>query len=480
MRAMLPSGRSLQRLAAYWIAFSTIGLAHWLRATFGNVTVDQALWHVRFVDRAALQMSTVLMVEFSVEVLALPCAAALLAASAHGMATPRLTTWKRALLRTIPIAAWAGAVLALLLQFSVFSYAAARFEPDRFGEHYVDPRQVELKPGKPRNLILIYVESLEQTYGDADLFGRDLLAPLRRLGGYSYPSYRQVPGATWTIAGMVATQCGVPLKVYSERDVDRVRDGKVFLPGATCLGDVLQAHGYLNVFLGAAPLSFAGKGAFLRDHGYAERWGREEWKRYPEDVRDRNAWGLYDHKLLEHARKRLAELHAAGQPFNLTILTLDTHNPQGLLSPFCRERGVTEFTGIVTCSAEQVASLVEFARVEGYLKDTVVVIVGDHLAVPNSVWERLEQAGESRRIFNLVLAADAPAPNTRELVPFDLFPTLLELVGIDVVGDRLGLGYSAVGEVEVARPANRAGVLATTAWQRASPAYDRLWAPPRD
>lgn len=472
---MLPRSRALLRFAAYLLAFMAVGLAHWLRATFGDITIDQALWHLRFAESAALQMSTVLMVEFSVEVVLLPCIAAGLAAAAHGLTSVRVGAPGRALLRAIPTAVWGGAVLALMLQFSVFSYAAAHYEPDHFGEHYVDASQVALKPGKPRNLVLIYMESLEQLYGDAGLFGRDLLAPLRRLGGYSFPSYRQAPGATWTIAGIVATQCGVPLKVYAERDVDHAGGGKVFLPRATCLGDILQAHGYHNVFLGAAPLSFAGKGAFLRDHGYAETWGREEWKRFPEEVQDRNAWGLYDHKLLEHARRRLAELHAAGQPFNLTILTLDTHNPNGLLSPFCRRQGARDFKDIVSCSAEQVAQLVEFARDQGYLKDTVVVIVGDHLAVPNPLWPELTQAGERRRIFNLVLAEDGPAPNTRELVPYDFFPTLLELVGIDVAGDRLGLGYSAVGSPEAPRPADRTNVLAASAWQRASPMYDRLW-----
>lgn len=478
---MSPSRRSLLRFFAYLAAFAMIGLAHWLRGTFGGVTVDQALWHLKFAERAALQMSKVLMVEFSVEVLALPCIVALLAAVAHGMAALRLTAWKRTLLRAAPVTAWATALIAVMLQFSVFSYAAAHFEPDHFAQNYVDPKGVALRPGKTRNLILIYAESLEQTYGDPALFGRDLLAPLRRLGGHSYPSYRQAPGATWTIAGMVATQCGVPLKVYAERDVDRARGSKVFLPGATCMGDLLQAHGYHNVFLGGAPLSFAGKGAFLRDHGYTEAWGWEEWKQQgPVQIRDRNAWGLYDSKLFENARKRLAELHAAGQPFNLTILTLDTHNPHGLLSPDCREQGVNEFKGILSCSAERIAGFVEFARARGYLKDTVVVIVGDHLAVPNSLWDQLEKAGDSRRIFNLVLTESGPTPNTRELLPFDMFPTLLELVGLDAAGDRLGLGYSAVGAIEVPRPADRIPFLAQTAWERASPAYNALWAAPQD
>lgn len=471
--------RSLLRFLAYVAAFTTIGLAYWLRRTFGDVPVDQALWHLRFAERAALEMSSVLMLEFCVEVVVLPCIAAGVTTSAHGLLAPRLPPRRRALLRAIPVAGWASAVVALMLQFSFFSYAAAHFEPDHFAENYVDPQGVTLTVGpQRRNLILIYVESLEQAYGDAELFGRDLLAPLRRLGGHSFPSYRPVPGTTWTIASMVATQCGVPLKVYAESDLDQTGAGKVFLPGATCLGDVLQAHGYRNVFLGGASLSFAGKGTFLRDHGYAEAWGRKEWERSPLAVRDRNAaWGLYDNKLLENARLKLAELHAAGQPFNLTILTLDTHNPFGFLSPTCREAGVVDFKGIVTCSAEHIARFVEFAQTQGYLKNTVVVIIGDHLTARNPLWEQLQQVGSSRRMFNLILAEDGPQPNTQELLPYDMFPTVLELVGLGVKGDRMGLGYSAVGPMETSRPAQRIPLLARTAWERASPTYESLWKP---
>ena len=80
------------------------------------------------------------------------------------------------------------------------------------------------------------------TYADASLFGTDLLQPLHALGGQRVPAYRQSPGATWTIAAMVATQCGVPLTVYSEGDVRHDGNARTFLAGATCLGDILQAY----------------------------------------------------------------------------------------------------------------------------------------------------------------------------------------------------------------------------------------------
>ena len=59
-------------------------------------------------------------------------------------------------------------------------------------------------------------------------------------------------------------------------------------------------------------------------------------------------------------------------------------------------------------------------------------------------------------------------------MPFDLFPTLVELVGFRVQGDRLGLGYSAVGHAETQPPLQRAEQWSISAL-RGSARYDRLW-----
>ncbi|HEY0825547.1 MAG TPA: sulfatase-like hydrolase/transferase [Ramlibacter sp.] len=471
----LPRSRSLARWGAYQLAFSTIGLASWIPRTFGEVTMEQALWHLLYADGAAIMLSEIFYVEFALQVLLVPLMFAVPAALLHGRLALRLAGWRRVGLRAAPGVAGLAATGALALQFSAFSYAAAYLEPDRFAQKFVEPRQVGLLAEHRRNLILIYAESLETGYQDAALFGRDLLAATRRLQGHSYGWYRPAAGATWTIAGMVATQCGVPLRVYAQRDVRAGAEGRAFLPGATCLGDILAAHGYRNVFLGGAPLSFAGKGRFLQDHGYGETWGREEWARAGMRRNGFNAWGTFDSALFEQAKLRLAQLHASGQPFNMTLLTLDTHNPFGFLSEECRKRGATGFDGIVSCSAEQITEFVEFARDRGYLDNTVVVVIGDHLAVPNPLYDKLMQAPR-RGMFNLFVGERLPQPNTDEILPFDLFPTLVELAGIRVPGDRLGLGYSAVGDKDVERPANRAEEWSLAA-VRGSPQYDRLWRP---
>lgn len=469
-----PSRSGLLRLTTYATAFVVVGLALWVDNTFGAPSIDQILYHLQYSEGAALRMGEIFVMTFVAEVLAFPLAFALLATWLHGMLAGQWPGATRRVLGALPAVALGASVLALLHQFSAFSYAAVRLGPDHFATEYVDPRAVAMRPGTPRNLVLIYAESLEQTYGEPAIFGRDLLAPLHALGGQRFASYRQAPGANWTIAGMVATQCGVPLKAYSEYDIKREDGQRVFLPGATCLGDVLRERGYRNVFLGGAPLSFAGKGSFLNDHGYDEAYGREEWERAGARPEEMNEWGLYDSALLERARTRLQELRAAGQPFNLTLLTLDTHNPHGFLSPECRRRGARDFEGIVACNSEQLAEFVQYISDQGWLADTAVVVMGDHLAVPNPAYDKLEREPE-RRIFNLLLAQPQPPRNTEDLLPYDFFPTLVELAGLQVEGNRLGLGWSAIHEAQAGRPAAREPL--SLAALHGSARYRALWDP---
>jgi phosphoglycerol transferase len=463
---------NLSRFFLYFAGFALAGLAGWVESTFDHPTIEQILFHLYYSERVAMKMSHVFLLTFMGDVVVFPLLFAVIAALVHIGATrlwPASARWPLA----VPGLVLVAGLTAVLLQLSAFSYAAALLAPDRFAQQYVEPSSVRLVPGKPRNLVLIYVESMEEAYGDTARFAHDLLAPIRAAGGESFAAYRQVPGVRWTIAGIVATQCGVPLRIYSERDMKNADKRRTFLPGAVCLGDILQAHGYRNVFLGGAPLSFAGKGAFLRDHGYQEVHGRNDWKKAGARTEEFSEWGLYDSGLFERARAQLESLEAGGRPFNLTLLTLDTHNPRGYLSPYCRGRGAREFEDIVSCTSEQLAAFVKFMRDKGYLKNTVVVMQGDHLAVPNPVYDKLQQGGE-RHIFNRFFLPKPLDSNTDELVHFDLFPTLLDLLGMKVVGGRLGLGYSAVGGPAVPRPANRLENLDFPTLS-GSAQYKRLW-----
>jgi phosphoglycerol transferase len=299
------------------------------------------------------------------------------------------------------------------------------------------------------------VESLEMGYADRSAFGQDLLAPLTGLHGSSFPDYEQAPGTGWTIAAIVATQCGVPLErvtIFDGNTQGQMVDS--FLNQAVCLPDILAAHGYRNVFMGGGSQTFAGKDKFFKQHHYHEILGKEDWLKRGIAEADMNGWGLYDADLFSQAKAKLRELATSHQKFDLTLLTVDTHEPEGHLSKSCAKGGYAQFEGVVSCTALEVADFVRFAQQNGYLDNTNVVILGDHLSRKNPLSEQLAQLPQ-RTIFNAFLSNTRPVPNRSQILHFDLMPTILEFTGFAVPDGRLGLGYSAFNQHPNKPPANR-------------------------
>jgi phosphoglycerol transferase len=331
------------------------------------------------------------------------------------------------------------------VQFSVTAFVHNQFGKDYFSEHYVYPAKVKVDLVKPKNLVLIYVESLEDSYKDPALFGKNLLSGLDYFKGTSFSSFKQAPGTGWTIAGITATQCAVPLKSVSLYDGnDQGENIKSFLPNAVCLGDILHDAGYYNVYMASDALAFSGKGKFFQDHHYDEVLGRDELKGNLKP-KDMNFWGLYDDDLLALVKAKLIQLHAQKQPFNLTFNTIDTHGPDGHFSKYCKAHGIKDFPGIVECTSNQVAELVLFMKRSGYFKDTNVVILGDHLAMENPVSDKLDTIKE-RHVFNRFISAKPVTKNREDVLHFDMFPTILEFVGFKVEGGKLGLGFTAISK----------------------------------
>ncbi|MEK9943113.1 MAG: hypothetical protein VW771_11650, partial [Gammaproteobacteria bacterium] len=87
-----------------------------------------------------------------------------------------------------------------------------QFSDTSYPEDYRTISDPDALPLGNKNLVYIYLESLERTYLDETLFP-GLTPNLARLEreGLSLTNLRQVPATGWTIAGMVASQCGQPL-----------------------------------------------------------------------------------------------------------------------------------------------------------------------------------------------------------------------------------------------------------------------------
>ena len=312
--------------------------------------------------------------------------------------------------------------------------------------------------GKRRNLVVIYLESIEDAFTESETFERDMLEPVSEVtsGWATVPDYLMYEGGGWTMSGLVSTQCGIPLRTdesgITDTDPNAVgTEGNTvagYLPQATCLGDVLDAAGYRSVFMGGALASFAGKGQFLENHGYDEVLDLEHWQEQGE-TEIRPDWGLSDRRLLENARNTLDELHAGDEPFNLTLLTLDTHEPLHAYD-YCPIETEEPLTSITYCSMQQVRGFVEYMDEQGYLADTAVVIMGDHPKMTTewvSFWDELSNRDKPRTIYNRIWSPDGLVPE-RQIDQLSMYPTILELVGLEIPDHRAGIGVSAFARAE--------------------------------
>lgn len=330
-----------------------------------------------------------------------------------------------------------------------------------------------------RNIVWIYAESLERTYFDETVFP-GLMPNLSALAreGLDFRDIGSTEGAGWTIAGMVASQCGVPLTTArgDENSLGRMRE---FLPGAHCLAEYLRGQGYRNVFLGGADAGFAAKGRFLEAHGFDEVRDFAHYRQAGIDPAHFSEWGLHDDVLLDDAFDTFMALSAAGTPFMLNALTMDTHHPAGHLPVACRDTRYRSALGDIgllhalKCTDALISGLVERIRNSPYAGNTLVVVASDHLAMPNDLSDVL--AGMRRENLLLFLAPDiAPREVTVAGSTLDSGATLLHL--LDPAQQALGFGRSLLAPAGGAG-ATRAALLGDGAGFAPYLAYARnLWA----
>jgi len=285
----------------------------------------------------------------------------------------------------------------------------------------------------PLNLVLVFAESLEGTYSSSGLFGEDLTPRLSALAGEGvrFSDLRQVRHTEATITGMVAALCAVPLRPPLAWENINVLLPNVDapLPGQHCLADVLAAHGYRTLYMGGAPLAFAGKGRFLEAHGFDERYGRAAMRAHFDDPTLFSGWGAHDDALFAFAHETLDE--HAGRPFMLALLTLDTHHPSGLPSASCGPKA--DMSGMefaVRCSDRLLAEFI--GRVRERHPRTVVALFSDHLAHRNDLSDVLYAHAEDRRLRFVVWAPDTdPRVVENPGTHFDVMPTLLDFLGFE-------------------------------------------------
>lgn len=328
-----------------------------------------------------------------------------------------------------------------------------------YEDYYVDGRDVKLTfPDNKRNLIYIFLESMETTYADTTSGGamqQNYMPELTNLAlknncfteGSVLNGAYHVNGATYTMGALAAQTCGVPINtdLVSTEALNTTWDSENnYLPGVWSIGDVLAEQGYNQELLIGSVGDFAGRSSYFRGHGnYAiEDYNAAiEKERIPSDYKV--WWGYEDKKLFDFAKEDILELSKQSEPFNFTILTADTHFTDGYKCEYCEEMYSSKYSNVIACSSRQVTEFVNWIREQDFYQNTTIVIAGEHLTMDSAYINNEGVAGFDRKMyFNIVNPADGKENHNgkRTYTSLDLYPTTLSSLGVDIEGNCLGLG----------------------------------------
>ena len=338
---------------------------------------------------------------------------------------------------------------------SLGSYLSSQLRSSKFiEENYVDPKGIELHfPEKKRNLIYIYMESTELTFMDeahGGAFPDNLLPEMTALSkegedfsgaGESRNGGIALPGATWTMGAIFAQSTGLPLKISIEQN--SMDSQKAFFPSVTAIQDILKEEGYTQKFLLGSVGYFGGRELYMKDHGDVKVEDFSYWKRknkFPKDYWVN--WGFEDEKLYSYAREELSNLAKEDKPFNLTLLTVDTHFPDGYVCRLCQNNYPdNQYANVYRCASRQVTDFVNWIKKQDFYENTTIVISGDHPTMDRDFCDHVPKSYQ-RKVYTVFLnsAAKRKDRNKREYSTFDYFPTTLAAMGVEIPGNRLGLG----------------------------------------
>lgn len=453
-------------IAVLLAAFVFVGVlaalsAVWTLSQWGGLTMDEIVYELT----APLEGTGNGMIESFILRCLVPAAAALavsIVAIRRSFGKARFTRYAAIFLAAM-IAFTAGCFIYFGHRVGFVDYIRNRSTVSDFiAKNYADPKTTPMEfPEKKRNLIYIYLESMEATFADeanGGAYSENYIPELTALaqeyedfsgsdsklnGGYS------LPGTTWTIGAMFGMTSGLPLNIDIERNSMSAQTE--FFPQITTLGDILEDQGYRQMLLLGSDATFGGRRLYFTQHGnyemrdylYAKETGL-----IPQNYKV--WWGMEDEKLFALAKDSLLELASGEEPFNMTLLTVDTHFTDGYVCRLCgTEFGTNRYANVMACSSRQVTEFVRWIQQQDFYENTTIIISGDHPTMDGDFCAAVPETYE-RRTYTCYInpAAEVAEPDKRrEFSTFDNFPSTLAALGVEIDGERLGLGTNLFSDV---------------------------------
>lgn len=449
------------------LAFGTTVTVDWLYETFGHLSMDEIIFHLKVPMEGT---NTDIIVIFMKQCLWKVIIPTVIIAFAliypmvkdikiiHEIHTSerRRTT---ILSLVISILILITSIDKIVKTTDIKEYIESQTHDSSFiASEYVKPEKTNIElPEEKRNLIYIFLESMETTYysmQDGGLSQYDLIPEISKLAkeetnfsdtdklGGAYTLY----GTTWTVGAMTAQTAGVPLKLSIEDNA--MGEYSTFLGGAYSIGQVLQKNGYHNYLLLGSDATFGGRRNLFEQHGNYEIWDFES-ARNESKVDEKIWWGYTDDQLFEYAKEKVAYLEEQDEPFNFTMLTADTHFPDGYRCKDCPNKWDEQYKDVISCSSKKVGDFIKWLQKQDYYDNTTIVIAGDHLTMQSNFFELEDGQDYQKKVVNLIINPAVEAENTNRIYStMDLYPTTLAALGANIEGNKLGLGTNLFSNEE--------------------------------
>ncbi|MBR1915031.1 MAG: LTA synthase family protein [Alphaproteobacteria bacterium] len=314
---------------------------------------------------------------------------------------------------------------------------------DLYEKEYVAPENITYTfPLKKRNLIVVYLESMEADYADPQLAGKNLIKNLsaHMQNDLSFEGFYQIKHQDYTIAAMVESMCAI---AYRNNIFHSALGYQNFLSGAVCYPQILSQNGYRTYFMKGASIKFARTGLFMSQHGFDSAQGKVELEKKYHIPIDENMGafsGYRDSVLFEMAKLKLNEISQKDEPFFLAMITLDTHTPDIYLDQKCTGKN-DDIKAVISCTDQLVEQFLDWIKVQPFYDNTTVVVLSDH---PYTGKNRMYPNHKDRKIVNFILnpATKKMPKHHKAFTTLDIAPTVLNAIGVEFKDGKFGLGRS--------------------------------------
>ena len=376
--------------------------------------------------------------------------------SSSGKYTLVLNSRKRMLCITLSAVMLAGCTALFSAQTHFTHYLSMKHGRSALYEsYYVEPdSKTVVFPEEKRNLIYIFLESIENTFASREAGGcqeRNYISELTELtkdeNSVSFSNTQLlggasvfVPSITYTQGSTVAQTSGIAMNVQ----LSQLYSSPEY-PSMIRLEDILHDNGYEQLYIEGSKGEFSLYDKYVgryensyvfdrktaAERGYTDENADYMWK-----------WGIEDKKLIEITKELITDISRKDKPFFVTMYTMDTHTfESGHRCSACDESIANDYLAAVDCSSRQIYEFVQWIKAQPFYKNTTVILVGDHLGNKKTMKIGIDE-DFVRTTYNCIINPAKKPVNTKDRLfsSLDMFPTTLSAIGAEIKGDRLGLG----------------------------------------